>query len=244
MKLVKMFNKSFTITMLVIAVVSLLLTVFFNAQNVYAQAEGSAVEHNHHHHHEEVVAVAADSAEVGEFENGVFATTTKKGDVVSAPTECACGCKVYGCSKCWLELKAGGKKADGTAVAETEVGKFQNNCPGLKATSTEKDPATYVCPMDITSQGWYTSLMQIVDIVDGLLNPILIIGGTVGMIFVIILGVNFSKAESADKREEAKKRMINAIIGVVVTLLLLILVKLFTANADEIVTWINTTGRS
>ena len=86
-------------------------------------------------------------------------------------------------------------------------------------------------------------MMDIVDIVDSLLTPILIIGGTVGMIFVIILGVNFSKAESADKREEAKKRMINAIIGVVVTLLGLILVKLFTANAEEIVTWINTTGR-
>ena len=84
--------------------------------------------------------------------------------------------------------------------------------------------------------------MDIVDIVDSLLTPILIIGGSVGAIFVIILGVNFSKAESADKREEAKKRMINAIIGVVVTILLLILIKLFTSNATAIVKWINTAG--
>ena len=54
-----------------------------------------------------------------------------------------------------------------------------------------------------------------------------------------VLGINFSKAESADKREEAKKRMINAIIGIVVTLLFLILVKLFTANAGEIVKFVN-----
>ena len=217
MKMVKMFNKSFTITMLVIAVVSLLLTAFLNTQSVFAQAEGSAVEHNHHH--EEVVAVAADSVEVGEFENGVFA----------APIKCdSCGCEVYECSKCYTEA------ADGT---------FTASCPKESITDATAK-AAYVCPMNITKQGWYTSLMQIVDIVDGLLNPLLIIGGTVGMIFVIILGVNFSKAESADKREEAKKRMINAIIGVVITLLMLILVKLFTANADEIVTWINTTGRS
>lgn len=82
-------------------------------------------------------------------------------------------------------------------------------------------------------------MMQIVDVIDGFLLPIILILGTAGTIFVIVLGVQFSKAESADKREEAKKRMINAIIGVVVTLLLLILVKLFTANAPEIVGWIN-----
>ena len=217
MKLVKMFNRSFTIMAIVIAVVSLLLTAFLNTQSVFAQAEGSAVEHDHHH--EEVVAVAADSVEVGEFENGVFAP----------PIKCdTCGCEVYECPKCYTEA------ADGT---------FTASCPKASLT-TDAEKAAYVCPMNITSQGWYKSLMQIVGIVDGLLNPILIIGGTVGMIFVIILGVNFSKAESADKREEAKKRMINAIIGVVITLLMLILVKLFTANADAIVTWINTTGRS
>ncbi len=217
MKLVKMFNKSFTIMAIVIAVVSLLLTAFLNTQSVFAQAEGGAVEHEHHH--EEVVAVAADSnVEVGEFENSV----------TLPPVKCdSCGCEVYECPKCYKE---------------GEDGKLAPNCP-KDAITDETAKAAYVCPMNITEQTWYKSLMQIVGIVDSLLNPLLIIGGTAGMIFVIILGVNFSKAESADKREEAKKRMINAIIGVVVTLLLLILVKLFTANADEIVTWINTTGR-
>ena len=243
MKLVKMFNKSFTIMAIVIAVVSLLLTAFLNTQSVFAQAEGGAVEHEHHH--EEVVAVAADSnVEVGEFESSLHALDkTKYFQATStAPSKCpVCGCEVYACSKCWTD-----KKVDATAhTVGTETNKtgetvtYTAICPG----GAENAAATYVCPMNITEQTWYTSLMQIVGIVDSLLNPILIIGGTVGMIFVIILGVNFSKAESADKREEAKKRMINAIIGVVVTLLLLILVKLFTANADEIVKWINTTGR-
>lgn len=82
----------------------------------------------------------------------------------------------------------------------------------------------------------------IVDILDAMLWPVLILVGTAGSIYAIVLGVNFSKAESADKREEAKKRMINAIIGLVVTIILLILLKLFTANAETIANWINGYG--
>ena len=86
---------------------------------------------------------------------------------------------------------------------------------------------------------FYKSVFQpVVDILDAMLVPILILIGTAGSIYAIILGVNFSKAESSDKREEAKKRMINAIIGLVVTILLLILLKLFTANAQQIADWI------
>lgn len=90
-----------------------------------------------------------------------------------------------------------------------------------------------------TSSFFNTILGPIVDILDAMLVPILIIIGTAGSIYAIILGVNFAKAESADKREEAKKRMINAIIGLVVTIVLLILLKIFTANAQSIADWIN-----
>ncbi len=83
----------------------------------------------------------------------------------------------------------------------------------------------------------------IIKILDAMLWPILILVGTAGSIYAIVLGVNFSKAESADKREEAKKRMINAIIGLVVTMILLILLKLFTANAKTIADWINGYGK-
>ena len=84
----------------------------------------------------------------------------------------------------------------------------------------------------------------IIKILDAMLWPILILVGTAGSIYAIVLGVNFSKAESADKREEAKKRMINAIIGLVVTMILLILLKLFTANAETIANWINGYGKT
>ncbi|MCI5714018.1 MAG: hypothetical protein MR288_00095 [Firmicutes bacterium] len=84
----------------------------------------------------------------------------------------------------------------------------------------------------------------IIKILDAMLWPVLILVGTAGSIYAIVLGVNFSKAESADKREEAKKRMINAIIGLVVTIILLILLKLFTANAETIANWINGYGKT
>ena len=90
------------------------------------------------------------------------------------------------------------------------------------------------------AQSFYKRVFEpVVEILDAMLVPILILVGTAGSIYAIVLGVNFSKAESADKREEAKKRMINAIIGLVVTVLLLILLKLFTANAQAIADWIN-----
>ncbi len=88
---------------------------------------------------------------------------------------------------------------------------------------------------DYTNKTWWTNVVKpILDLLDSLLVPILIILGTAGSIYVIILGVQYSKAETSDKREEAKKRMINAVIGIVVMLVLLILLYLFTSNADEI----------
>ncbi len=93
-----------------------------------------------------------------------------------------------------------------------------------------------------TDETWYKGIIApIINLLDKLLLPILIILGTAGSIYVIVLGVQFSKAETSDKREEAKKRMINAVIGVVVMIILLVLLKLFTAYAPSIFGWINDT---
>lgn len=93
---------------------------------------------------------------------------------------------------------------------------------------------------NIEEADWYKNIFNpITSLLDSMLVPILIVVGTAGSIYAIVLGVNFSKAETADKREEAKKRMINAVIGIVVMIILLVLLKLFTANAHSIATWIN-----
>ena len=88
---------------------------------------------------------------------------------------------------------------------------------------------------DYKTSTWWTNVVEpILKLLEQLIVPLLIILGTAGSIYVIILGVQFAKAETSDKREEAKKRMIHAVIGIVVMLVLLILLYLFTSNADKI----------
>lgn len=55
------------------------------------------------------------------------------------------------------------------------------------------------------------------------------------MIYAIVLGVKLARAESADARDEAKKRLINAIIALVVMIALILLLQLFV---DNIGSWI------
>ena len=73
------------------------------------------------------------------------------------------------------------------------------------------------------SLNWVKDLVNVVDII---LLPLMILVLTAGSIYAVVLGVNFARAESTDKREEAKKRMINAIIGVVSIFVLILLLNL------------------
>ena len=61
----------------------------------------------------------------------------------------------------------------------------------------------------------------VVTITKSVLIPILGIVGMAGVIWAIVLGINFAKADSNDKREEAKKRLISLIVGIVVIIVLL-----------------------
>ncbi len=67
----------------------------------------------------------------------------------------------------------------------------------------------------------------IVSAINDLLYPLLILVGTAGVIYAVYLGVNLARADSADKQQEAKKRMINAIIGLASIIALILLLKLF-----------------
>ncbi len=82
-------------------------------------------------------------------------------------------------------------------------------------------------------------IVPILKVLDQLLIPVIIILGVAGAIYGIVLGVQFSKAETADKRDETKKRLINAVIGVVIMLVALIGMKIFVANADKIFGWVD-----
>ncbi len=101
-------------------------------------------------------------------------------------------------------------------------------------------PASSSTPSDggsdvpsITS-GAYEWVGDIVNAINKLLFPILILVGTAGVIYAIYLGVNLARADSADKQKEAKQRMINAIIGLVSIIALILLLKLF---CEMLPTW-------
>ena len=73
-----------------------------------------------------------------------------------------------------------------------------------------------------------------------ILVPVMIIVAAGGIFYSIYLGVNLAKADSADKRTEAKSRMINAIIGFVCIFVLVLLMWLFCNYADKIFGWVQT----
>lgn len=93
-------------------------------------------------------------------------------------------------------------------------------------------------PTNETSQA-QKIVKPIDELLDVMIVPLLILIGSAGLIYSIVLGVNYSKAENAEKREEAKKRLVNTIIGFVVLLVLLVLLRVFTNNAEEISDWIH-----
>ncbi len=95
-----------------------------------------------------------------------------------------------------------------------------------------------------SSPNWVIEVVApIISILNSLLVPVIILLGTAGMIYGIVLGVQYSKAETADKREELKKRLISAVVGILIALVALILLKIFVQNAATIFNWVGTESK-
>ena len=67
--------------------------------------------------------------------------------------------------------------------------------------------------------GW---VRQIVDAIKTILVPILAIVAAAGIIWAIVLGVQMARADSTDRREEVKKRLIGLIIGIAVLVIVML----------------------
>ncbi len=80
----------------------------------------------------------------------------------------------------------------------------------------------------------YTFLLPVIKVVDNALLPILICVIAAGTIYSVILGINMAKADSSDKREEAKKRLINAIVGFGIIVVLLAVLYALAWNITSI----------
>ena len=94
-------------------------------------------------------------------------------------------------------------------------------------------------PMLAPTDDQWAWLEEIKSAVDLVLYPILALVATAGIIYSIVLGVNLARAESSEKRDEAKKRMINAIIGFVSVIALIFVMKIVVDNMEDLVKWLN-----
>lgn len=63
---------------------------------------------------------------------------------------------------------------------------------------------------------------QVINAVKTILTPILAIVAAAGIVWAIVLGVQMARADSTEKREEAKKRLIGLIVGIVILVVLII----------------------
>ncbi len=66
----------------------------------------------------------------------------------------------------------------------------------------------------------------IINLLEMIVGPALLIVGAVGAIFCILLGVKFAKAEEPQDREKAKNALKNAIIGFVLIFVLLVALRI------------------
>jgi len=83
---------------------------------------------------------------------------------------------------------------------------------------------------------------KIYGVVNSLIVPIITLVATVGIVYAIVLGVNYAKAETSDAKEEAKKRIINVVVGMVLMIVLILLLWLFIKYAPDLFGWAKSTA--
>lgn len=62
---------------------------------------------------------------------------------------------------------------------------------------------------------------KVSEILKTIVGPCFTVLASLGVIYMVVLGVQYAKSESDDKRAETKKRIVNLAIGVVIMVLML-----------------------
>ena len=73
---------------------------------------------------------------------------------------------------------------------------------------------------------FYDVVGPIVDLLNSMLGPLLLIVGAVGALYCILLGVKYARAEEPQDREKAKAHLTGAIIGFVLIFVLIVALNL------------------
>lgn len=74
----------------------------------------------------------------------------------------------------------------------------------------------------------------VVELINGILTPLIMVVGAVGAIWCVLLGVKLAKADEPQEREKAKMALKNAIVGY---LLIFILVVVLRTTIGPLAAW-------
>lgn len=77
-------------------------------------------------------------------------------------------------------------------------------------------------------------LETVLNAIINIVNPILILVAVAGIVYAIVVGVKFAKADEKNERDEAKQKLIYVIVGIVVTGLLIALFYYLAYNMSDI----------
>lgn len=83
---------------------------------------------------------------------------------------------------------------------------------------------------ETTSEDPYKFVKQITGAIGQALFYVILVAASLGTIYAVFLGIQMARANNAEKREEAKKRIIYCVVGIGVAVVLIILLKLFVNN--------------
>lgn len=81
-----------------------------------------------------------------------------------------------------------------------------------------------------------TMIKPIVDLLNMVIAPALLLVGSIGSIYCILLGVKLAKADEPQERDKAKHALKNAIVGF---LLIFILIAALRVGMPAMTNWVN-----
>lgn len=92
---------------------------------------------------------------------------------------------------------------------------------------------------------WVQQMIKpIFTMLDWLLPLIMILLGIAGVIYIIIVSVQYAKAENADEKDAAKKKLINVAVALAIMYIALIIIFIFIDNAPTIFGWVAAGGQN
>ena len=70
------------------------------------------------------------------------------------------------------------------------------------------------------------AVQPVLEVINAMLWPLIAVIGSIGTIYCVYLGVSYSKADTPQDRETAKKHLIGAIVGFLIIFVLIVTLKI------------------